>query len=119
MFYIGSTIVMLILLAGFLLRRNRRWHVLLMSGAFVIDVLLVLGIEFSIHAVEKVVLREVTWITLVHVGISLLVFLLYGLMIRSGRGILKAQPDARLRHRNLSLIFLGMRSLNYVTSFMV
>ena len=69
----------------------------LMIAAFATDVLLVLYIEITRHAVETVVttVRPLIWF---HAGISLAV---------------------RVKHRYLGFTFCVLRSLNYITSFMV
>lgn len=119
MIIIVSTVVLLILLAGYLQRFNRKRHIILMSSAFVIDLGLVLIIELQRHAVEKVVAQQVSSLTLFHAGISLVVLLLYVTMIYLGRGIVLGKPYAREHHRMVSTVFIAFRLTNYVTSLLI
>lgn len=62
--------------------------------AFVLDLLLVLYIEISRHAIEKVVGRvnSILWF---HAGVFVGVLLCYAVMILLGRGLLAGQPGLR------------------------
>lgn len=119
MFYIGSSVVLLILAIGIWQRRNRKVHIPLMISAFTLDVLLVLIIEIQRHAVEKLVAQELSPFTMFHAGISLLVLLLYGAMGYTGYQLAKNNAPFRPWHRSFSIAFVGLRLTNYVTSFFV
>jgi len=129
MLHVVSTVVLMILAAGVYFRRRPEIHMKLMTGAFVIDLALVLYIELARQAVESVVGRfqPLAW---THAGISLVVLLLYVAQIVLGRrllltgaanvgGVTFAPENSRRLHRNLGVTFLAFRVLNYVTAFMV
>jgi hypothetical protein len=40
-------------------------------------------------------------------------------MIHLGRGVLAGNPTARKRHQTLGIVFVILRSLNYITSYLV
>ena len=114
-----STMVLLLLATGLYFRRHRpRVHFKFMVAAFVTDVLLLIYIEVTRHAVETVV-SEIRLLLWFHVGVSLGVFACYVTMIVLGRRLLHGHKKVRVKHRNLGITFCVLRSLNYVTSFMV
>ena len=55
MFHSISTIVLLILAAGILLRRHRRIHIPIMITAFSLDLASVLAIEINRGAIKKAI----------------------------------------------------------------
>ncbi len=114
-----STLVLLLLATGLYFRtRAPRWHWKIMVTAFVCDVALVLYIEYTLHAVERVV-SEVNALIWVHAGISLGVLACYLAMFWLGRSLLHSRMDRRLAHRNVGIAFCCLRGLNYVTSYLV
>jgi hypothetical protein len=119
MLHLISTLVLVIIGVGFWLRRRQNpIHVRLMISAFLIDLCLLLYIEHSRHAVQKVAAsaRPLVWF---HAAVSIVVLLCYVLMIQLGRGVLAGDPRARNRHRTLGVVFVVLRSLNYMTSYLV
>src|SRR5271156_699953 len=119
MLHLASTGVLLLIAAGLWFRkRNPRIHLRLMSTAFAADVLLVLYIEVTRHAVEKVAshARPLLWF---HAGVSVAVLLCYVLMILLGRPMLSGRYETRALHRTVGMALVTLRGLNYVTSFMV
>lgn len=119
MLHLASTGVVLLLVAGLWFRkREPRLHFRLMITAFTLDVLLVLYIEFTRHAVEKVAthIRPLLWF---HAGVSLGVLVCYVLMFLLGRPMLAGRYETRLLHRTVGVAFVVLRGLNYVTSFMI
>jgi len=119
MLYVVSTLVLCLLGAGLYFRRRRpHWHFKIMLGAFAIDLLLVLYIEFTRQAVETVVTERRLWL-LIHAGISLGVLACYAGMIALGWQLLAGKPARASRHRNLGMLFCFLRGANYLTSFIV
>ncbi len=119
MLHIASTLVVVIIATGLYFRRTRpTWHIRLMSTAFIVDVALVLWIEISRHAVEKVV-THVRPMVYVHVAISLGVLANYIAMIVLGRRVLRGNRASRSTHRNLGITFVMLRGLNYVTALIM
>ena len=119
MLHLASSLVVVLLGVGLWFRHRRpQLHLRLMISAFVVDLLLVLYIEISRHAVEKVVAR-VSPLLWFHAGVSVGVLLCYVAMILLGRGVLAGQVNSRKWHFGVGLTFVALRSLNYVTSYMV
>jgi uncharacterized membrane protein YozB (DUF420 family) len=119
MLHVLSTVVLVIVAVAFWLRKRRNAiHIRLMISAFLIDLFLVLYIEITRQAVQKVVAstRPLIWF---HAGVSVAVLVCYVAMIQLGRGLLAGHPNARKWHRMLGLTFVVMRGLNYVTSYLV
>lgn len=119
MLHVISTLVLVLVAVGFWLRR--RWnaiHIRLMISAFLIDLFLLLYIEASRHAIQKVVasMRFLVWF---HATVSVVVLLCYVSMIQLGRGVLADNSTARKRHRMLGIVFVVLRSLNYITSYLI
>lgn len=119
MLHLASTVVLLLIASGLWLRKRRpEMHFRLMLAAFCTDVLLVLYIELTRHAVETVVtrIRPLLWF---HAGVSLAVLVCYVVMIRLGRPMLSGKYDTRVLHRYVGVTFVVLRSLNYITSYLV
>ena len=113
-----STAVLVVLLVGFAQRAHRRRHRALMLAAFAADLGLVLWIEATRHAIEKVA-GGVPWLVQVHVAISTGVLLAYVAMIALGSKLFAGRTDLRTIHRAVGIGFVALRGLNYVTSFFV
>ena len=119
MLHILSSIVLGFIVAGLWARRHRPdLHVRLMTAAFVCDVLLVLYIEGTRHAVEKVAGGGTSLIWF-HATISVLVLVAYVAQIALGRQLLAGIRASRRVHILLGITFVSLRLVNYVTSFMV
>jgi uncharacterized membrane protein YozB (DUF420 family) len=119
MLHVISTLVLAIVAVGFWLRRRRNAvHIRLMISAFLIDLFLVLYIEFSRNAVQKVVAssRPLVWF---HAAVSVVVLVCYVVMIQLGRNVLAGNSFARKRHKMVGIVFVVLRSLNYITSYLV
>jgi uncharacterized membrane protein YozB (DUF420 family) len=119
MLHLASTLVLVLIAAGLWARKvNPRWHRAFMVSAFVSDLLLVLYIEFTRHAVEKVAARvqPILWF---HSAVSVAVLCCYVAMIRLGRPMLAGNYENRATHRKLGMIFVVLRTVNYVTSYML
>jgi uncharacterized membrane protein YozB (DUF420 family) len=114
-----SSIVVALITAGVWFRRRRpEIHVRIMSTAFLCDLALVLYIEATRHAVETVVGRGTSLIWF-HATVSTLVLVAYIAQIAIGRRMLAGIHASRRTHVALGVTFVGLRSLNYVTSFLL
>ena len=118
MLHLISTLVLGLLLVGILARQRRRLHLSLMLSAFAVDLGLVLYIETTRHAVEKVVTtpRPLIWF---HATVSLLVLAAYCTQITLGWRMLHGFSASRQTHLVTGVAFCSLRLLNYVTSFML
>ena len=118
LFQLQSVCILALMFTGVALRRQRSKHVKLMSVAIAWDVLLILQIELSRGAIVKAS-KVVTNTTIlnIHVTFAVLCVILYGLMIYTGRKLLKNQNHLRSRHRMLGILTLSLRLLTFITSF--
>ena len=116
--HVLSTAVLVVLLIGFAQRAHRRRHRALMLTAFATDLGLVLWIEATRHAIEKVA-GGVPWLVQLHVAISTGVLLGYVAMIALGSKLFAGRADLRVVHRWVGVGFVTLRGLNYLTSFLV
>lgn len=123
MFLIVSTLVLIIIAAGLFFRKDPKKHIPLMLTAFIIDVSLVLVIEFQRHAVEAVVenvVKSPSAFVIFHASISLLVIIMYIALTWTGTTIYKHGARHLLKlHRAFAAIFIILRLINYITSFSI
>lgn len=118
MLHIISTLVLLLIAAGVYHRKRTRTHLRLMLAAFLLDVSMVIYIETTRHAVEKVA-HHTGFLLWFHVAVSVAVLVAYVAQIQLGRKILNGFVASRNLHIKLGLTFCTLRLLNYVTSFMI
>lgn len=114
---IQSLCILLIMIAGIYWRRIRTRHIKLMAVAMIWDVLLILQIELSRSAILKASKALTNPIALnIHVSIAVTTVVLYGIMIYTGRRLLRGDP-VRKQHRLLGYTTFFMRVLTFATSF--
>ena len=119
MLHLLSSLVFVLIVMGVWCRHRRpALHIRLMTAAFVSDVLLVLYIEATRHAVETVArgTRPLVW---VHATVSVLVIAAYVTQLTLGRRVLAGVHTSRRVHAVVGMTFVSLRSLNYVTSFLL
>lgn len=113
-----SLCIVLLMLAGIVLRRNRRLHVKIMSVAMLWDVILILQIELSRSAILKASKALTnTMILNIHVTIAVSTVILYGFMVYTGRAMLAGKNEIRQKHKLLGYTTFFMRILTFITSF--
>jgi len=112
-----SVFVCLLLLVGVAYRRRRRIHIPLMLSAFAIDLSMVFYLEIRRGVVESIPSRPMTTLLFVHILISVLVLVLYGVQITTG--IRNLRGPRRPWHRKAGMTFLLLRFGNLITSFFV
>ena len=118
MLHVASTLVLALVVAGVYYKRDTRRHLRLMIAAFVIDFSLVVYIEATRHAVEKIV-QHASPLLWFHVAVSVAVLVAYVAQIQLGRRILAGFVATRALHLQLGLTFLVLRLANYVTSYLI
>lgn len=113
-----SFCILLIMIAGIFWRRNRSRHIKIMSVAMIWDVILILQIELSRSAILKASKAINNHLALnIHVSIAVTTVILYGIMIYTGRKLLRGEP-VRKQHRFLGYTTFFMRVLTFATSFL-
>lgn len=115
---IQSLCIVLLMLAGIIVRRRRQIHVKIMSVAMIWDVILILQIELSRSAILKATHAITNPLILnIHISIAVSTVILYGFMVYTGRKLLSGQNEIRPRHKLLGWTTFGMRILTFITSF--
>lgn len=113
-----SLCIVLLMLAGIIVRRKRNLHIKMMSLAMIWDIILILQIELSRSAILKASKAVANPMILnIHVGIAVTTVVLYGFMVYTGRALLSGQTDIRHKHKILGYSTFIMRILTFVTSF--
>jgi hypothetical protein len=121
MLHLLSTLVLLLIAAGVYHRKRTRLHLGLMTGAFILDVAMVLWIEITRHAVENTVspAHHTSALLWFHIAVSVGVLVAYVWQIQLGRRLLRGLVATRGLHLKLGVTFCTLRLLNYVTSFLI
>ncbi|RME36448.1 MAG: hypothetical protein D6788_11565 [Planctomycetota bacterium] len=112
-----SAFVCVILVVGYCNRRRRSVHVPLMISALVIDLSMVLYLEITRAVVETIPKRPLTPLLIVHIILSVIVLVLYGVQVVTGRKKWKHRPS--ILHGKVALWFLGLRFGNLITSILL
>ena len=114
-----SFCILMIMIVGIYYRKVRTLHFKIMSAAMIWDVLLILQIELSRSAIMKASNAVNNRLALnIHVSIAVTTVLLYGMMIYTGRKLLKGQEVKKKKHRVLGYTTFLMRVLTFATSFL-
>jgi len=108
--------VCLLLIAGLTVRRNKHAHIPFMVSAFVIDILMVLGIELNRHAIDTARTTS-DRLMQIHIAMSVIVVLLYVFQIITGVRKAKGLPSRIHGVSGLTLVVL--RIGNFITSVMI
>lgn len=108
--------VCILLLAGLVVRKNKHAHIPFMLSAFLIDVLMVLGIELNRGAINTARTTDDRTMQL-HIALSVVVVLLYVYQIVTG--VRKARNRSGRVHGKTGYALLVFRLANLVTSVMV
>ncbi|MEK7732093.1 MAG: DUF420 domain-containing protein [Planctomycetota bacterium] len=112
-----SVLVCLILVIGVLNRRRKRIHIPLMLSAMAIDVGMVLYLEIRRGVVESIPQRPMTPLLVIHITISVLVLILYGVQVVTGYRNAKGRRSTW--HPRIAALLLPLRFANLITSFMI
>ncbi|MES2529121.1 MAG: hypothetical protein V4598_18685 [Bdellovibrionota bacterium] len=113
-----SFCILVIMIVGIYWRKQRSRHIKTMSIVMIWDVILILQIELSRSAIDKAskVLNNHMALN-IHVSIAVTTVVLYGIMIYTGRRLLKGH-HIRKEHRMLGYTTFFMRVLTFATSFL-
>jgi len=120
-----NALLLLVILVGIGFVSRPRLHAYWMRTCFVLDLGLLLLVEFSgTSAVEQarqsvVADEEGRWLTLVHVTFAAGGLALWIWQLRIGHLLLRGARERTARHRHIGLTFLLFRLGNVVTAFWV
>lgn len=106
-----------LVLAGYFLRRQRRLHIPLMVCALLVDLTLVLYLELARGVIESLPGREWSWVLAIHIFLSVVVLVLYGVQVVTG--IKKVRGGSSRTHSRVPAWFLLARFGSLITSFLV
>jgi len=123
MLYGVSTLVIALILLGLKFRHQAKIHISIMVLAFLIDLVLLLYIETSRHAIahvaHSVATAQAETLLYFHVTVSVFTLILYIVQIASGIKLYKGFELSRKFHQRAAILFIACRLLNYVTSFFI
>lgn len=112
-----ATLIVVALMTGLALRRNRAVHPKIMGGCFLADLSLVVYLEATRGAV-KLASRFDSQVLTFHVGVAVATLVLYVLLIKSGRGILAGRGGLP-GHGKLAALFMLCRLATYLSAFFI
>lgn len=118
MTYTISFFVLIIIAFGIYYKKKRAVHYSLMGSAFVIDVALVLYLEFTRGAIDKA-MNPSGPLLIFHIAVSVVAMLLYLVQFYLGYRFIKGRSGSIKMHRYCGITFVLCRVTNFVTSFMV
>lgn len=112
-----SVFTCLLIFIGIYYRKNRKRHVPIMLTAFSVDVVMLLYIELTRNAIKTSLHAPHPFVTF-HVGISVILMILYLIQIWTGFKLYRS-GTMRSTHRKMAVAFVVFRLANLVTSFYV
>lgn len=124
--YIGiASFAFFLMVLGLVSKRNSKVHIVYMLSAMSLDVGLVLFLEVTRSAIEKVVAEPMTFLQRLHVGTSLTAMLLYiptvilgfRLFRGLGRREISANDRARRNHRAVAIMAFVLRLVGFLAMF--
>ena len=119
LFHLQSFCILCVLGVGILLRRRRRWHVSLMLGAMVWDIVLILQIELFRDAIFKASrFMENSPLLNVHITLAVITLFFYGASLYTGKRLLAHDFSARKLHRRVGVGAFSLRILTFVTGLL-
>ena len=119
-FQIQNALILAMIYTGVAFRRQRMLHIKLMASAITWDILLILQIELTRHAIDTALQAPTNPALLnFHIVIAVLTVVLYGVLFYTGRQVYKGNNQFRIWHKHLGLITLVCRTSTFITSFMV
>jgi hypothetical protein len=118
MFHTISTLVVVLLIVGVSVRRNRRIHVPIMIAAFAADLASVVAIELSRGAIKKAISAPPPLLVF-HLTVSVTALAFYVVMFVLGERVRIGATHLQPWHRRAAWVFGTCRTANYVTSWMI
>lgn len=108
--------VCLLIVAGLYCRGKKLTHIPFMLSAFVIDMMMLLGIELNRHAIDQAIHTRSSLLEF-HIALSILLVVLYFVQIVTGIRKVKGHPS-RI-HGKAGWLLFAVRLGNFVTSIMI
>jgi len=118
MFQLYNGLVLILILVGVSLRKQRRKHVPIMITCFVLDMISVLYLEMNRHVIQEA-FEHISQRTMqIHLFFAMGTLVGYGIAGYTGRKLLKGFAIYWV-HRLNALCFLVCRTGIFVTSFLI
>lgn len=118
LFQIQSALIFLLMCYGLYNRKLRTRHVPVMATVIAWDIILILQIELNRDAAVKAMHAPTNPAMLnIHISIAASCVLFYGLLIFTGRKLLKNDMKIKPLHRRLGWTAFVLRFLTLITSF--
>lgn len=122
-FQTQSTFIVLLMVYGVYFRKKRQIHVKTMSAVIIWDILLILQIELSRGAIAKasdsMIKAPPSELLNIHIFLAVSTVILYGVMVFTGRKMLKGKIKLKPIHKLVGFTTVTARLLTYITSFFV
>ena len=114
-----ASLAWLLLVSGYLLRRQRRWHVPLVVSAISLDFGLVLFLQLTRDAAQTAMGMgmELSPLEYVHILASTGAILCYLPTIYFGRKLLRGELEYRSRHQRVAMLALFLRTVGFLFMF--
>lgn len=124
LFQIQSALIVLLMIVGIKNSKKRKLHVKIMLTSIIWDILLILQIELTRGAIEKVhgqltIPMQRNPLLMVHLFFAIGSVVLYFFMMFSGRKILQGKTSCIKKHSLLGKVTFSFRVLTLLTSFFI
>lgn len=106
-----------LLVVGYLFRRNRKIHVPFVLSGITGDIALVLYLEITKSAVESALKFDRSFLQQAHIAASTVALVLYFVVLYLGFRLLRGDLSVRQRHVRIATTALCFRSLGFVLMF--
>jgi hypothetical protein len=119
LFQIQNVLILALIFVGLFFRKQRSRHVPIMVSAICWDLLLILQIEFTRHAIDKAMKAPSNPMLLnIHVALAVSTVIMYAAVFYTGRKLLKGDGTLRAWHKRLGLVTVVLRTTTLATSFL-
>lgn len=117
-FQIQSILIFSLMTYGIYVRKNQKKHVPIMYTTIIWDILLILQIELTRHAINKASKALTNEMILnVHITFAISSVVFYFLLLWSGRKLVARDYSVRNKHKIFGWCAYTLRALTLITSF--
>ncbi len=117
-FQIQSILIFSLMTYGIYVRRNQKKHVPVMYTTIIWDILLILQIELTRHAINKASNALTNEMILnIHISFAISAVVFYFLLLWSGRKLVAGDRSIKGKHKIFGWCAYTLRALTLITSF--
>ncbi|PCI31386.1 MAG: hypothetical protein COB53_13300 [Elusimicrobia bacterium] len=113
-----TTVVLVLLAIGLMLRRDSKWHPRFMFTAFSLDFFVFIYLEVTSFIIETAI-SVPRPILIFHAVAAFGVLICYFLLIYLGNRILSGDYSKLVNHKTVAYVFVPLRVVTYVTSYFI